>query len=258
LVAGAAEGIGEAFTLSLAEQGFNLILVDRNQSAMHVLAEKVAGKHRVESIELHLDLAAADAAGLCLEAAKSRDCRLLVYVAAKSRISRFLSLTTTELDAFLSVNTWTMLHVVNGFSNHLKSEGEPGGIILMSSLAGLIGPKYAATYAATKSFAIRLAEALHDELKADGIDILACCAGTVSTPTYRDSHPDFSRIRPVFTDAEDVATYALKKLGKTARCIPGWRNRLLYFLLMRVAPWSLASRLVNGAMDKMYGSAFRP
>ncbi len=62
----------------------------------------------------------------------------------------------------------------------------------------LIGPKYVATYAATKSFSIRLAEALHDELKADGIDIMACCAGTVSVADslkhmglkpQADSHP---------------------------------------------------------------------
>lgn len=253
LVAGAAEGIGEGFCNVLAAEGFNLIMVDRNEPAMKALAGKIEQEHRVKTLELHLDLAEKDAAGKCMQAVISCNCRLMVYVAARSRVCRFDRLDSAELDGFLDVNARTLLHLVHGFANRLISGGEKGGILLVSSLAGLIGPEYVAVYAATKAFSIRLAEALHDELKDRGIVITVCCSGTVPTPTYRSSRPDLSKLKPPMMQPGDVARYALNRLGVRTICIPGFRNRLQYFFLMNLVPRKTASRLVNNAMKKMYG-----
>ena len=253
LVAGAAEGIGAGFTRSLAAAGFNLILADRDEKAMHDLALEIKRDYHTDSVELHLDLAAADAEAQCMKAASAADCRLLVYVAAYSKVRRFTDLDRRDLDGFLSVNMRTLLYLVHSFSNRLITAGKPGGIVLVSSLAGLIGPQYVATYAATKSFSIRLAEALHDELKAHGIDITVCCSGTVSTPTYRESNPSFDKMKPSFMEPKAVAAYALGQLGVKTICIPGLVNRLQYFFLMNLIPCSLARQLVNNAMKKMYG-----
>ena len=254
LVAGAAEGIGKGFTKSLAAGGFNIILVDRDEKAMHDVALEISLRYHAETVELHLDLAAADAEQQCMKAASAADCRLLIYVAAYSRVCRFTDLDRDDLDGVLSVNTRTLLYLVHSFSNRLIASGKPGGIMLVSSLAGLIGPQYVATYAATKSFSIRLGEALHDELKANGIDITVCCSGTVSTPTYRKSNPSFDKMKPSFMEPEAVAGYALSQLGVKTICIPGLVNRLQYYFLMNLIPRSLARQLVNNAMKKMYGS----
>jgi len=252
LVAGAAEGIGEGFCTALAAKGFNIILVDKNSGAMHDLALKTENDYHVKTLEVIVDLAAQDAADQCMNAARSTDCRLMVYVAAYSRVCRFTNLDHDELDGFLSVNTRTLLHLVHGFSGRLISTGKTGGIILVSSLAGLIGPQYVATYAATKGFGIRLAESLHEELREHGIAITVCCSGTVSTPTYRKSQPSFEKMKPPFMEAGDVAGYAIRQLGKKTICIPGIKNRIQYFFLMHMIPRSMASRLVNNAMKKMY------
>jgi uncharacterized protein len=254
LVAGAAEGIGEGFTTLLAAAGFNIILVDRNAVAMNELAKKTGQEYQVKTLVLHLDLAAPDAAGRCMEAAVSTGCRLLVYVAAYSQVGRFCDLDASDLDGFLSVNTHTLLHLVHGFSNRLIRAGQTGGILLVSSLAGLIGPQYVAPYAATKAFSIRLAEALHDELADHGIDITVCCAGTVSTPTYWESQPDFGQMKPPVMQPMEVAAYAMSNLGKKILCIPGLKNRLQYFFLLHLIPRRMANRLVNDAMKKMYGA----
>ncbi len=253
LVAGAAEGLGEGFCTILAKRGFNIILVDRNLEAMHEFANKIIRDYHVQTMELHLDLAAPEAADQCLKTIVTADCRLMVYVAAWSRVCRFTELADHELDGFLSVNTRTLLHLVHGFSTRLISTGKTGGIILVSSLAGLIGPQYVATYAATKSFSIRLTEALHNELRDHGIEISVCCAGTVSTPTYWKSKPSFDQMKPPVMQPEEVADYAITKLGHKIISIPGLTNRLQYFFLMKMIPRRLANRLVNNAMKKMYG-----
>lgn len=252
-MAGAAEGIGEGFCTALAEEGFSIILVDQNTVAMRDLAMKLAGNYSIQTCELPLDLAQPDAAKQCLVLAEEKECRLLIYVAAYSRVSRFHELDPDDLDRFLAVNTHTLLHLVHGFSNTLIQAGKTGGIILVSSLAGLIGPQYVATYAATKSFSIRLTEALHDELKEQGIDITVCCAGTVSTPTYWKGKPSFEKMKPPIMQPAEVARYALRKLGKQTICIPGRTNRLQYFILLNLIPRWMARRLVNDAMEKMYG-----
>ncbi len=253
LVAGAAEGIGEGFTTVLAASGFNIILADRNEQAMQALALKTGREYHVETVLIHLDLAREDAAAQCLKAVTATGCRLMVYVAAYSRVCRFTDLATSDLDSFLAVNTNTLLRLVHSFSSMLTRTGNGGGIVLVSSLAGLIGPQYVATYAATKSFSIRLAEALHDEMKTNGIDITVCCAGTVSTPTYWKSNPNFDRMKPSFVEASQVAAYALKHLGRKVVAIPGLTNRLQYFFLRQVIPIWYARRLVNDAMKNMYG-----
>jgi short-subunit dehydrogenase len=253
LVAGAAEGIGEGFCNVLAAKGFNIILVDFNALAMGELASKIRQEHHVETMQIHLDLASAEAAMDCMKAVTTADCRLMVYVAAYSRVCRFTELDQSDLDGFLSINTRTLLHLLHGFSQRLISQGKTGGILLVSSLAGLIGPRGVASYAATKAFSIRLTEALYDELKDSGIDITVCCMGTVSTPTYWKSKPSFEKMKPPVMQPADAARYALSKLGSVPICIPGFTNRLQYFVLMNLIPRRLASRLVNNAMKKMYG-----
>ena len=254
LVAGAAEGLGEGFCTILAANGFSLILVDHNAGAMQHLALRLREEHRIETVELYLDLADPGAAGQCLGAMASGGCRLMVYVAAHSRVCRFNELENSELDRFVSVNTRTLLQTVHGFSKRLIDAGDAGGIILVSSLAGLIGPKYVAAYAATKAFSIRLAEALEGELKVHGIDIMACCAGTVDTPTYWKSKPNFEKMKPLVMQPAGVASYALKNLGSRTTCIPGLINRLQYLFLVNLIPRRVARKLVNQAMDKMYGA----
>ena len=73
----------------------------------------------------------------------------------------------------------------------------------MSSLAGGQGSPNIAAYAATKAFNAILAEGLWKELKPRGVDVLACLAGAILTPGYREA--EGGRPAPGTLDAADVA-----------------------------------------------------
>ena len=251
MVAGAAEGIGTAFSTFLAQNKINLIMIDFKTEPMHDLAEKFRSSFGIEIIELGQDLSAKEASIHCMEIIKSLDCRLLIYVPAFSQIKKFLDNSPDELDRYIELNCWAPLQMVHSFSK-TKNEHKPLGIILMSSLAGLIGPPYSAPYAATKAFNIVLSESLYSELKQKDIDITVCCAGPTSTPTFWESNPILKGNWPGVMDPLDVADFALKNLGKNAVCIPGWKNRISYFLLTRLLPRSVAAKLVNDAIGKIY------
>jgi len=250
-VAGAAEGIGKAFSVILARQGQHLVMVDHHAEALTDLTSEIEGKYGVKTISLCLDLAGENAPGKCMEAIQNLDCRMMIYVPAFSKVRSFLSNSQEDLDRFIHLNCRAPMQLVHAFASHIEGRG-PGGIILMSSLAGLIGPQFVAPYAGTRAFNIVLAEALFHEFSAKSIDILACCAGITSTPTYLASLPDKAANIPGILDAETVAAFALHQLGKKAICIPGWKNRFSYFILTRILSRKQASALVSKAMRKMY------
>src|SRR6202042_799627 len=94
-----------------------------------------------------------------------------------------------------------------------------GGIVLMSSLAGSQGSPNIAAYAATKSFNAVLAEGLWKELKPRGVDVLACMAGAILTPGYREA--EGAKPAPGTLEAKDVAEQTLNALGKGPIIVPG-------------------------------------
>lgn len=252
MVAGAAEGIGAAFCEELARKGMNVIMVDVKQGEMESLSEKIETQYQVKTRRVLQDLSEKDAPQKCLTAMSGLDCRLLIYNAAYSRVKPFLSAGPEELDLYLDVNTRSVLHLVHAFSGRLKTSGQPGGILLMSSLAGLWGTRLVAIYSGTKAFNLLLAEALSHELKPYRISVSACCAGATATPGYLGTRPVRGIFGPSVMDPERVAAYALKKLARKTVILPGLANRLNYFLLTRILPRSLSVGLVNTVMKRTY------
>ena len=109
-----------------------------------------------------------------------------------------------------------------------------------------------APYAATKAFAWNLAEAIHYELKSKNIDVMACIAGATSTPAYLKTNPKYGWLKPAVMTPNEVAEGALNHLGKGGRYIPGFSNRMNYFILTRLLPRKVASSIANNMMGKMY------
>src|ERR1700730_9571954 len=64
-----------------------------------------------------------------------------------------------------------------------------GGVVLMSSGAGLAGCPYHAPYAASKAFDLVLGESLSSEWRRHGVDVMSVIGPAMDTPTYRASIP---------------------------------------------------------------------
>lgn len=230
----------------------NVVMVDINETGMESLSLYLENKYQVHTRQILIDLADAGAADGCLRAMAGLDCRLMVYNAAYSRVKPFLSAAEEELGLYVDVNVRTPLRFVHAFSNKLKTSGSTGGIILMSSLAGIWGTRLVAAYSGTKAFSLNLAEALSHELKPYSIDVSACCAGATATPGYLGTNPAKGRLSPPLMEPKQVAAFAMRKLGKKTVIIPGIANRFNYFLLTRILPRSWSVKLVNLTMKFTY------
>ncbi len=61
LVAGASDGVGEAFADALAARGLNVVLLARRQAVLDRVAADISARHGVQTRTLAVDLAPAQA-----------------------------------------------------------------------------------------------------------------------------------------------------------------------------------------------------
>jgi short-subunit dehydrogenase len=129
------------------------------------------------------------------------------------------------------VNCRAPLLLAHRFGAPMLARGR-GGVILMTSLSGVAGAGYVATYAATKAFDWLLAEGLHHEWKPRGVDVLAAVAGLTDTPhTYANG----LRVDPAAAmQPEDAVRDFLGALGRAPFHIAGETNRAAFAMLERL------------------------
>jgi short-subunit dehydrogenase len=112
----------------------------------------------------------------------------------------------------------------------------------MSSLAGTQGSPKLASYAASKSFNAILAEGLWKELKPQGIDVVASCAGAILTPGYQQAQQAKA---PGTMEAAEVAERTLQALGKGPIIVPGGVNKVARFFMARLLSRKFAITLIS-------------
>jgi short-subunit dehydrogenase len=250
LVAGASEGIGAAFASELAARGLHLLLVARRAGPLEDLADRLRKAHGVEVRVAAIDLGAPSLLDDIRAATAGLEIGLVVYNAAYSLIGRFLEQPLADKLRIIDVNVRGPLVLADEFGRAMAQRGR-GGIIVMASIASSQGSPLVTTYAATKAFDLVFAEGLWDELRDNGVDVLACRAGATRTPAYERSKPAVETA-PVM-ESEAVAREALAALGKTPSMVPGLFNGMATFFMNRVLPRKAAVMIMGRTARKMYG-----
>jgi short-subunit dehydrogenase len=255
LVAGASEGLGAEFARQLAAEGLHIVPVARRQALLDQLARELETQYGVEVRPVAMDLARPDAASHLRERTQDLEVGLLVYNAALSPIGSFLDQDLDEKLTALDVNCRTPLILAHEFGRAMAERGR-GGLLLMSSMSALQGSPLVSTYAATKAFGLVLGEGLWEELRGQGIDVLAFCAGATRTPNYEASRPDkISRLAPAVMEPAVVAAEALASLGRSPSAIAGRGNRLGSFIMNRLLPRRVAVEIMGRTTRAMYSKS---
>jgi uncharacterized protein len=252
VVAGASAGLGAEFATQLAARGLNVVLVARQADRLAELSQRLSSAYRVQLRPLPIDLSEPEAPTLIAEQTRDLDIGLLIYNAALSIIGPFLDQPLDQHLRELDTNTRAPLALAYLLGQSMRAR-QRGGIILMSSLSGSLGSALIANYAATKAYNQVLAEGLWDELRAHGVDVLACCASSIATPNYLASQPKRSRFNSFGTlTPEAVVTETLNALGRQPSLIPGCSNRLAAFFMRRVLPRRVAIQMMGQTLRGMY------
>lgn len=252
VIAGASEGIGQAYADQLAAKGLNLITLARRAELLEADARKLRAQYGVDVRPVSLDLAAPDLAARFAEAIDDFDVGLLVYNACYSHIGKFLDVPLADHLRTLDVNCRGPVTLVEHIAPRLIARGR-GGILLMSSMSGFQVSAMVASYAATKAFNTILAESLWTELRPHGVDVLACVAGATSTPGFENSTPDAKKGKAMPMPAAAVAREGLAALPLGPVHIAGRINWLVN-AVSRLMTRRQRTSFFSGATQDIYST----
>ena len=210
LVTGASSGIGKAFAALLAAQGLDLVLVARRALLLDELASRLKNEYGVTARICQIDLSQVTAAQQILEATSSLDIGLVISNAGFGFKGDYANADPRTMTDMLMVNCHTSMLLARGFVPRLRQRGR-GGIILTSSVEGLMGCPFSTAYAATKAFVNSLGEGLWGELTPVGIDVLTLCPGATDTEAPRLQGIDPATLQNLMSP-DDVARLALENI----------------------------------------------
>jgi hypothetical protein len=240
LITGASSGIGAALAREFARHGHALVLTARRQTELDALADLIgsSGTPRPHVIAadigtpLGIDGLAADlqARGLEPSIVVNNAGFGLLGAAAELDLAQQLAMIDLDVRALTDLT----LRFLDSVIRH------KGGILNVASIAGFMPGPGMAVYHASKAFAVSFTEAMHQELKGEGVRVCALCPGPVPTQFLaragipRDYFPSY-----LARSAERVAREGYEGFMAGHRIVvPGKLNRILT-LLPRLLPRGL-------------------
>lgn len=210
LITGASSGIGRDIARVLSKKGYNLVLVARNETKLKEIATELEEKDKIKVEVILMDLSIEEN---CKELHKKvSDVDILVNNAgfgdcgnfAKTNLNKELDMIRTNIVAY---HILTKLYLVD-----MKAKNK-GRILNVASIAGFMPGPLMATYYSTKSYVVRLSEAIREELirEKSNVQISILCPGPVET-----NFNSIANVRFHMREANsfDIAKYAVKKLLK--------------------------------------------
>ena len=230
LITGASSGLGVLFARELAVSRWPLVLVARRGERLEALAEELRRDHGVEVHPLAFDLTAPGAvAELVQELARRRvHVGTLINNAGAGLHGRFADLPLDSELQIMDLNMRSMVELTHRLLPPMRN-AKLGDVLNVASMAAFQpGPKMAIYYA-TKAFVLSFSEALHEELKTEGVHVTALCPAPMDTEII-----DLSKIRNSLlfrilrSPAEPAVQAGLRALNRNqAVVVPGAKNRLV-------------------------------
>jgi len=245
LVTGASSGIGQAFAEHLAASGAALVLVARRRDRLDELAARLRAEHDTEVEVLVADLTDDD--DLATVEARLGDeadpVDLLVNNAGVATGGRFADLPVDGEVSEIRLNVLAPVRLTRAALPGMLSRGH-GGVVNVSSIAALQPLPHWATYAATKAYLTSFSEAVHEEVRSQGVVVLALLPGFTHTELLGHVGPPPVGIPgPLWMEADQVVKSAMAALrrGRASR-VPGALNRIVA-ALSRLTPRAVSRRV---------------
>lgn len=246
LVTGASSGIGAAFARRLASDGYELVLVARNESRLATARRRLldAGAPAVEVLAADLtDGGQLDA--VCTRLSdQTRPIHLLVNNAGMALGKAFLAATGAELHDQLALNVSAVMMLTHAVLPGMIARRH-GGIITISSIAGMV-PGRSSTYGASKAWVTAFSEGIGMSVRRNGIRMVAVCPGFVRTEFHERAGIDM-RGKPewMYVPMDVLVGQSLAGLraGKSV-VIPGALYKTIA-AAVKLSPRSLVRRAVS-------------
>jgi short-subunit dehydrogenase len=235
--------------VALAGGGTDLVLVARRRDRLDDLATELRSAHGTDVEVLVADLT--DDADLATVEARLADdvapVDLLVNNAGFATSGRFADLPLDGEVAEIRLNVMAPVRLTHAALPGMVARRH-GGVVNVSSIASLQPLPHWATYAATKAYLTSFSEAVHEEVRAHGVVVLALMPGFTHTEFHDHAGvPPVGIPNPLWMGAEQVVRSGLAALDhRRASRVPGVLNRVVA-TVSRLTPRVLSRRVIGRA-----------
>lgn len=203
LVTAAANGIGRASALALAERGAAVIATDIDADGLATLASDRITTHR-------LDVLDAEAVAALIAASPPVD--ILVNCAGWVHDGTILDCDDAAWDRSFDLNAKAMFRLTKAVLPGMLTNGAGSIVNIASIVSSEKGAPRRFAYGASKAAIIGMTKAIAADFVKDGIRCNAICPGTVQSPSLEDrlrATGDFDKALAAFKDRQPMG-----RLGK--------------------------------------------
>ena len=253
LITGASSGIGEEFARRLAAEKHDLVLVARNEKKLHEMCDELMLHHKIMAHYVALDLMGKDADATLFEETERHgfDVDWLINNAGFGSAGDFATLDLGREMDMVDLNIQALVALTHRYLPGMRAR-RSGKVINVSSAAGCQPIPFMATYAATKAFVNSFSEAIAEENRPFGIQVLALCPGSTQTNFFAAANidkPITVKGQQTAADVVDTAMRAIK--GGRTRVVSGFVNNIVSKAVM-IVPNAIITRLLSRATRSRY------
>jgi short-subunit dehydrogenase len=251
LITGASSGFGAEFARQYAAQGHPLVLVARRLDRLETLAEELRRQHGIDVLVEQVDLSNVAAVIELHQRLRTRGIAIdiLINNAGHGLQGTFVDATLDAALAMLQLDVVSLTAVTHVFAQDMRTRGR-GKILLVASLLAYQGVQNFAVYAAAKAYVLRLGEALHRELKRDGVTVTVLSPGMSDTGFATAAEQKLTpALKLVMMQAPSVVRAGIRALqaGRIS-VVPGWANKAIVMFVWATPRWlhqAVFSRFMN-------------
>ena len=217
VVTGASSGMGKEFVLQLSQYVAvdQIWVIARRENALQQLQQEVSVPIRVISLDL-CNLESYETYKSLL-AQEQPEVKLLVNAAGFGKFGNFQNIPLEEDCRMIDLNCRALVAMTRLTLPYMKSGSH---ILQLDSLSAFQPVPYIATYGATKSFVLSYTRAIAQELKPQGIRVMAMNPGWVKTEFFNHALQTNGNEVQYYNhlyEAKDVVATGLKDLYKSKK-----------------------------------------